>query len=286
MSVDQLPALAAGVYSDVDEQAYHQDHRAVSQSGMKTILKSPAHFRWQQDHPPEFKKSFDYGTAAHNEVLRVGAELVVHVPDPKYTAPKQTKAWKEEQAEVRARGGVLLLPEEMAQVEAMAAKIREHRLAMELMSEGEAEVSAYGQDPDTRLWVRGRFDWLHPRTILDYKTAESADPDVFVRKAVDYRYDLQSAVYLALAEWSGRDVGGFAHLVQETKPPYVVSVVVLPPELIARGRVLMRRALERYRDCLEVDRWPGYIPDTEFATPAAPPWALREVADEVDEIDV
>lgn len=282
VTVDQLPELVAGVYPDVDETLYHQDHRALSQSGMKLILRSPAHFRWAMDHPPERKDAFDFGKAAHERVLGVGAELVVHVPDPKYKSPKSTNAWKDQQAEVEARDGVLLLPEEMDQVDQMAAQIKRHRLAMELLADGDPEVSVYARDRVTGVWMRGRFDWLGEKVIVDYKTADSSDPAVFIRKAVDYGYDLQAATYRDLAELVDHPATGFAHIVQEKKPPYVVSVVVLPAELIERGRILKRRAIERYRDCVEADEWPGYLPDDEFAQPAAPTWALREIADEVD----
>lgn len=283
MTADLLPDLAPALVDTLDETIYHADQRALSQSAAKVILRSPAHFRWQQQHPPEPKTRFEFGTAAHKLVLKVGAPLVEYDYDAeKVKKPKATTAFKEQQAALRKTGGVLLLPDEMRQVEAMAAKIREHRLAMELLAEGQAEVSAYGQDPDTGIWLRGRFDWLAARTVVDYKTAESSDPVVFVKKAVEYAYDLQSAWYLDLAALAGHPVDAFAHIVQEDKPPYVVTVVVLPAELIMRGRALKRRALERYRDCIEADAWPGYLPDTEFATPPAPMWALQQVADEIE----
>lgn len=279
MTADTLPRQ--GFISGIPDDLYHADRGSLSQSGAKLILRAPAKFRWQQDHPKTSTNRFDFGKAAHLLVLGTGAELEVFEYDTdKIKSPKATNAFKARQAELQAREGVLLLPDEYAVVQAMADKLSEHRIAMELLSEGEPEVSAYAEDPGTGVMMRGRFDWLGALDMSDYKTAASADPDEFCRSATKYGYDLQVAWYLDLGKLNGHPAKAFAHIVQEIEPPYIVTVVVLPPELVERGRILKRRALERYRDCLESGRWPGYLPDTEFATPAAPQWVLRELADE------
>lgn len=267
-----------GLFADVPEGEYHADRASLAQSGAKLMLKSPAHYRWDVDHPKPPSDRFDFGSAAHKLVLGVGPDLVVHEYDPvKVKSPKNTNAWKTQKAEVRAAGGILLLPDEAEQVTSMAENIKAHRLAMELLSAGQPEVTAYAADPVTGVLMRGRFDWLGDETISDYKTAASSDPDEFARKAVSYGYDLQASWYLDLAEQVGHPAAGFAHIVQEIDPPYVVSVIILPAELLERGRILKHRALAMYRDCVEAGAWPGYLPDTEFATPAAPAWALRDL---------
>lgn len=276
-----------GLFTDIPEDQYHGDSRALAQSGAQLILKAPAKFRWSQDHPEPPKDVFDFGSAAHSLVLGIGPKITV--VEVEVTATRNGRkvkiiadnmmfrAAQEEAERIRKRGEIPLLPADYEHVVAMADRLSEHRLAMELLSEGRAEVSAYAQDPDTGVMMRGRFDWLGPQTITDYKTASSADPDEFVRHAINYGYDLQAAWYLDLAELCGHPVSGFAHIVQEKQPPYIVTVVVLPPELIDRGHRLKRRALEMYRDCVEAGVWPGYVSDDTFATPAAPAWALREV---------
>lgn len=270
----------SGIIENVPESEYHADRSSLSQSGAKLILKAPAKFRWEQDHPV-YKDVFDFGTAAHRVVLGVGPNLIVHEYDTeKVKSPKATKAWKEQQSEVRAVGDVLLLPDEMATVQAMADKLSEHRLAMELLSDGKPEVSAYAMDPDTEILMRGRFDWLGPEVITDYKSCASSEPVEFLRAAIRYGYDLQAGWYLDLAALCDCTATAFAHICQEKEPPYIVTVIILPPELIDRGRWLKRQALERYRDCTESGKWPGYLPDNDFATPAAPAWLLREMAEQ------
>lgn len=278
--------MSVKLINDLPENVYRADQTAISQSDMKLILQCPAKYRWNRDNPPEPKQVFDFGTAAHRLVLGVGMEIEVIRVEVEATRDGRRqkiiadnhmfRAVQEAEDRARAAGKIPLLPAEYQHVQDMADKLSEHRLAMELLSEGQPEVTAYSHDQDTNVDIKGRFDWLGTTLITDYKSAASSDPDVFVRKAVDLGYDLQAAVYLDLARDNGHPGHAFAHIVQEKEPPYVVTVVVLPADLIDRGRRLKRRALEMYRDCLDANRWPGYCPDDDFATPAAPSWALND----------
>lgn len=270
-----IPDDPTGLHDGIEEQEYHTHTGSLSHSGAKLILRSPAHYRWSIDHPV-YKDVFDFGSAAHARVLGVGSEIVVHEYDAeKVKSPKATNAWKAQQAEARDRGAVLLLPDEFATVEAMADKLAEHRLAMRLLSEGQPEVSAFAVDEPTGVLRRGRFDWLGATILTDYKTAVSSEPDAFVRAAVNYGYHSQHAWYLDLAADVGHPAAAFAFIVQEKDPPYVVTVIELPADLVDVGRARNRIALQRFRDCTESGLWPGYWPDDDFATPSAPAWALR-----------
>jgi phage recombination protein Bet len=74
--------------------------------------------------------------------------------------------------------------------------------------------------------------------------------------------------------------------VQEKEPPYLVTVIELPPELVDIGRARNRRALERFRDCTESDLWPGYVPDDTFANPPRPAGRSTRGARRMTEIAV
>jgi hypothetical protein len=271
-----IPEDPTGFHDGVPEPEYHAHRGSLSHSGAKVLLRSPAHFRYQLEHPV-YKDVFDFGSAAHALVLGVGAPLTVHEYDAeKVKSPKATNAWKAQQAEVRKTGGVLLLPEEYAMVEAMAEELTRHRLAAELLSDGRPEVSAFAPDERTGVLRRGRFDWLGSLILDDYKSAVTSEPDAFVRAAVNYGYHSQAAWYLDLARDLGHPARAFAFIVQEKEPPYVVTVIELPAELVEVGRERNRRALERFRDCTESGLWPGYVNDNDFARPKAPAWALRD----------
>lgn len=262
----------AGFLDDVPEADYHADQTSLSVSGAKLMLKAPALFRWQQDHPVH-KDVFDFGSAAHRLVLGVGQDIAsVAAPD------WRTKVAQERRDALRENGFIPLLQKDYDRVVAMAYELKQHRLAMRLLSDGKAEVSAYAEHEPTGVTRRGRFDWLGTTILSDYKTAATAEPAAFVRAAVNYGYHMQHAWYLDLARDLGHPAKAFAFIVQEKEPPYLVTVIELPPELVDVGRARNTRALERFRDCTETDRWPGYVPDDQFAQPDAPSWALREDA--------
>lgn len=278
------PAAAGrvpGFYDDIAEADYHRDSTSLSHSGAKAILKAPALFRHEQLHPV-VKREYDFGSAAHREVLGVGDPIViVNRTDTKSGEVSEADDYKTPSSrahadEIRAANGIPLLRKEYDVVQAMADVLSSHRLAMELLSDGRPEVSAYAPDEETGIMRRCRFDWLGSTILDDYKSADSSDPNAFRRKVVDFGYHCQAAWYLDLARDLGHPAEAFAFIVQMKKPPYLVSVIELVPAAIDRGRDLNRRALQMYRDCVEADSWPGYIPDTEFASIDLPAWAYTD----------
>ena len=228
---------------------------------------------------------FDFGTAAHRKVLGVGAEVVeVRVEvETKRDGVKQTiladswafKAASDERDRLRAEGKVALLPADCRKVEAMADVLSTHTTAMRLLSKGQPEVSAYATDEPTGLLRRCRFDWLGEGILTDYKSCADASPSGFGNAVARYGYDLQAAYYLDIARDLGHPAKAFAFIAQEKEPPYLVEVYDLDEDFLARGRRRYREGLERLRDCLATDLWPGYT-GRDFTTLPAPRWALYE----------
>lgn len=268
MSNDEI---RPGLHFDLDEKIYHSHPTSLSVSGAKVLLKAPALYQWQREHPVH-KDVFDFGSAAHRMVLGAGPKIVVIDADS-----WRTKAAKEAREEIRAEGDIPVLAADHERVCAMATQLREHRLANDLLSNGHPEVSAFCEDPETGVQRRSRFDWREDRGILvDYKTAICSEPNAFVRSAAKFGYHMQAAWYYDIAVDLELDPTAFAFVVQEKEAPYLVTVIELPADLVQAGRERNRRALQRFRDCTESGIWPGYLPDDQFATPSAPAWTLRD----------
>ena len=133
-----------GIY-DLSEEEYHGDPvpgGSLSFSGSKDLLapSCPAIYRWKRDHGQGHKRVFDFGHAAHLEVLGVGAEVAVI----------DEKDWRKKdaqlaQAEAYAAGKVPLLTHEAATVRAMGAALRADPLAAALFNpeHGIAEQSMF-----------------------------------------------------------------------------------------------------------------------------------------------
>ena len=97
---------------------------------------------------------------------------------------------------------------------------------------GVAEESWFGKSD--AAWLRCRPDWHDPQgehIIYDYKTTSgSAHPSVWSRKLYDHGNDIRAAFYAEGAkELLGWHDCIYRFVVQETKPPYALSVIQLDP---------------------------------------------------------
>ncbi len=254
--------MKPGFYDNIPEAEYHADRDSLSVSGAKLILKAPALFRYRLDNP-EHKDVFDVGSAAHSLVLGVGAPIRVV-----YADSWRGKDAREERDHARANGETPLLEADHKRVVAMADELSSHTLAMRLLADGKPEVSAYATDEATGVIRRGRFDWLGPQVLTDYKTAASVAPaDLSGRYGAvkKWGYDLQAAWYTDLARDLGHPAAEFAFIFQMKEPPYLVTVARVPDRELYDARARNQAALERFRDCTETGIWPGYLPDTACA---------------------
>lgn len=252
-----------GIVDGLDELEYHADpvpETSLSVSGAKKLLDCPARFKHEQANRT-VKKAFDFGHAAHGKVLGVGAPLIEIEADD-----WRTKAAREAASEARAAGSVPLLTKEIKTVDAMAAKLLEHPVAATLMRAGKAETSMFHRDPDTKVMLRARLDWLTTwhdgrPVIVDYKTtARTANPDRFGWEARDFDYHMQDSWYRELATALTGEDHLFLFIVQEKAAPHLVSVCELDDISRTAGHRRNVTARRLYLDCMTTDQWPAYSP--------------------------
>lgn len=273
----QLPleGFAPGVYEDLPAEEYHAQTSSLSSSGARKLLSPncPARFKWDLDNPQPSKKTFEFGTAAHQMVLGSGPQLVV-VDRKRW----DTDLVKAELAEIRERGDIPLKKAELEAVEAMAKAIREHPLAAALLDPeyGKAEQSLFWTDPDTGVQCRARLDWLPVpedgrMLVAEYKSTVNASVKKFEKAVLTYRYDQQ-------AEWNSAGIQAlklaadvqFMFIAQEKTPPFLVNVIRLDSMWLVMAADRNRRAREIYKRCTETGIWPGYSSDVEVAM--SPSW--------------
>lgn len=269
---DSPPAARLGVFDDLAEEAYHRDPTSVSASGMKTLLRSPAHFLHERTHPKE-SDSMDLGSVAHAMVLGAGCEYVA------VEGNRNRNDVKDAIAEARAAGKVVLKPEQLAAAERMADAVLTHRLASRLLtSPGRSEVSLFWEDPDYNVIRRCRWDRLGDDGLgVDLKTTANAEPAALERHVIDYRYEMAACWYSAVTLGLGIDLAAFALVWVESSEPHAVVVTELSEEMWVRGFKLVEKALTTYRRCLDTGEWPGYWPEDGSKTLAVPGW-VKDVA--------
>jgi len=269
------PITEPGIY-DMDNETYHSHRYALSSSGARTLItQSPAHFRYEQDHPQPPKKIFDIGNAAHKLVLGNGPALRL-VDYDRWDSNKAKAAV----AEVRAAGAIPLKRAEYEQVHAMADALRRHPVASLLFDpeHGTAERSLFWRDEKTGVMRRARLDWLpNPRSgrliIPDYKTCVSAKPERLERVIDDLGYHQQDDTYRSACHALGiaNDDAAFVFVCQEKTPPYVITVIEVNAAARRIGAARNRRALDIFAHCTATGYWPGYSDDV--VSVALPPWA-------------
>lgn len=290
-AVAESPVLTEpGVY-DMPDAVYHADPvpgGSLSSSGAKKLLSCPARFYHDREHPPAPTTAMELGTAVHKLVLGIGTDLVLIDADN-----YRTKAAQQAAKAARAIGKVPLLPDEAAKAGAIADAVIADPLAGALFDpeHGRPERSLFWVD-ETGIWRRARLDWLpypsrygsngHVRRMIvaDLKTCVSASPAAIAKAVANFGYHIQAPWYLDGVRALGLDNDpAFLFVFVETSAPYIVTVAQLHPETLAAGRRLGRIAIERYRDCTEAGKWPGYSPDRPggIETISLPPWALRDL---------
>lgn len=255
-----------GLYPDIWEDIYHRDP-AFSQSQAKVLAVSPAKYKWQLDHPEERDTAaFDLGKIAHAKVLGVGAKVAV-IPEEYLAsngAATTTKA-KDFIKTARAGGYVPIKAAQMAEIDAMAKELENHKEAQRLLTTGTGtpELSMWWNDPGTGILCRGRIDWHTeingvPHNV-DYKSTNDASPFGFARSCAEFGYHVQGAAYeQALRVLTGAELTVTKLIAQEKKAPYFVAVYDFSEADIFLGLDKWHEALAQLKWCRDNDEWPGY----------------------------
>lgn len=262
---------------DLDAAVYHADpcpEPSLSRSIANLLCTaSPAHARaahprLNPDYAPESEEKFDIGTAAHAWLLE-GKDVTVAVDAKDW----RTKAAQAERDAARAAGLTPLLLDQWERVKAMVgsvlAQLSELKVDPLPFSNGKPEQTLLWQEDG--VWCRALCDWLRDDRayIDDFKTtAGSANPETWSKSMFGIGLDMQAAFYTRGLKYLTGSDAVFRFVVAETHPPYAVSVMTPGPDVIALSEAKVEYAINRWRECLAADVWPGYRP--ELATTELP----------------
>jgi len=181
--------------------------------------------------------------------------------------PRNTKAGKEQAAEMAAAGIEAVTGSDMELALAMADAVRSHQAAAELLRHGQAEQSFWWDDPATGMRCKCRPDWLNGATVVDLKTTADASSHGFAKSCATFRYHVQASHYL-----SGLPAERFVFIAVEKTYPYAVGVYQLDAEAMTAGAELRRQNMQTISDCMAINEWPGYSQGIEPLS--LPKWAL------------
>ncbi len=277
-----------GVY-DLSHVDYHADPcpaPSLSRSIIKVIDERSARHAWtahprlNPDHEQDFNRKANMGSIAH--ALMLGQPGLLQ--EVKFDNYRKNDA-KDARDDAIAKGKIPALTREietadqMAQAAMMQLKNHEAGDALRLLS-GKPEQTLIWQAGG--LWCRARVDWL-PNDLTgrvyidDYKTTGNSQPDYWFKHVMmETGCAFQDLFYCGGVRTLFPEVTWcqMRFIVQETEPPYALSVNTIGPETRALGLRRMERATRLWAWCLENDRWPGY--SKELCEHEAPPWRLRD----------
>lgn len=255
---------------------YHESG-AINRSSLFMMSKSPAHFKYSMENREE-TDALRFGRMFHTFVLEPEEfekqYLLIERIDRR---TKEGKLILEQAAEI---GKQIITTEEYDVINKMKESIFGNKYASALLR-GEKEISYYWQDEMTGIECKCRPDCITPigelNIIVDLKSCDSASTEEFMKAALRYGYDLQSAQYKTGVELVEQKPHKFVFIAVEKKPPYALNILEADEIFIRKGYDDFRTYLGMLKYCRETDNWYGYTGETGRPNVLnLPAWLIKE----------
>lgn len=266
-----------GIFTDESGEVYYRRRLdEASASGLKQMLRSPAHFKHWCANPEDDKQSpaLTFGRALHCAVLEPEVfertYIVLPADAPNYPTSRQWGAKKPSidslaamdwwrQFEAENAGMTRLSAADYDKVRRMADSARAHPIARNLLVGGDREITFRWTDEETGIACKSRADlYAAGDFLVDLKSCRDASAEGFARAVVSYHYDLQMRHYLSGIRANGDNIRWAVLLAVESEAPYVCQPHILDSRAEERGWNLRQKAIKRQAECLRTGKWPGY----------------------------
>lgn len=252
------------------EVCYNQsefDYRreeGANQSHLKKIIESPAHYQASLKYKLIPTPSMEMGTALHTLVLD-GHEAFkagyVKKPDGLSLATKEGKEWKASlgRKKVLVEGGK---DDPWNSVIGMGDALRR----LEWFSGADEdyikynEVSVYWDWEGVRCKARLDRVLVDEGIVLDLKTTDSVEPELFSKKVVGLGYDFQASFYAKAAEEAFGRPFRFIFVAIERRAPYTCDLFEASQDMLDEGHAKCVAALRLLKTCQATNEWPGKQP--------------------------
>lgn len=280
--LDSKSRCVSGYIANMPNDIYHAHDGRISNSGLKHIARSPAHY---QAYMHEDKKQ------TRNLVLGKALHCAVFEPDIFYQefhllrtahdrACSEYKTAKKEFGEE-----FVLVAPEVDKIEGIIKSLANNKAASDLLKQGgHCELSGFSKDPETGVLCKHRFDkLLNDGRAVDLKSTIDARYYPFSKNILTYGYHQQQAFYADQHEWITLDkLQDFLFIAVESSAPYSCIVYRIDNESVDIGRRKYRESLNKYAECLSKNEWPGYDGD-EIESIGIPEWAVnQELMDQME----
>jgi hypothetical protein len=288
-------SLSDDLRDELDERPFIDPRTIPTRySLLKHMALSPAHYLEACQQPQDDSLASRLGSFATDkkEALRFGSgvHLFLLGDDAKvyrFSGRRAGKAWEAAQLEAAEKGCVVILNDkEYVHAQAVAAAVRGNATAMRLLFDG--------TDVEKRLdwsWMgkacRSTPDARCARWIADLKTAQTAQPEMFMRHGARFYYHAQAAFYVQALEGLGLPIPEDCYVIAVEKPrPHPVTVLRFTADTLELGARSVRLWFERLLQCEAANSWPEYAPHpaiVDFAIePKGEPFSIEIDGEKVE----
>lgn len=237
-----------------------------SQSHLKSILQSPAHYKANANRRFRPSSVMTIGTATHCKTLEgektFESSFVLKPDHIKYTT-KEGREWRDSQKRKtilsndgndRQWDSVIGMTESLRRMDWFNPDQPDYRKFN--------EVSFYWEEQG--IPCKARLDRIVVTDdevhVIDLKTTDSISVEKFQSKAVDLGYDFQAGWYTHAAEVIYKRPARFTFVAIERNEPWSIGIFEVPPEMLAEARRKNELALSTLRNCLDSGEWPSIEP--------------------------
>jgi hypothetical protein len=246
------------------------DNPALSQSKLKDLKQSPAHFFYKhmmgrKEEPTDAMK---FGSLVHTLLLEPHKFY-----DEFYIMPyfnRKTKEGKAANAICLEKAGdrIAISEDDYDIANDICIAIRKKKAAQLVLNyPGLVEREFYFTDEEFSVECKMKLDkFIEPcpdfpdGVIVDLKTTQDARLDEFARSVYKYGYYNQVAFYCNAIKQIYKTDGyaPFMFIPVEKSPPYESNVFLADSSMLEAGLNENRKLMKLYKECLEKKSWPGY----------------------------
>lgn len=237
-----------------------------SQSHLKSILHSPAHYLAGKKRRFRPSAVMTIGTATHCKTLEgdktFESSFIVKPEHIKYTT-KEGREWRDAQKNktILVNDGI---DKQWDSVIGMTEALRE----LEWFNPDQPDYRKYNEVSfywnEYGIPCKARLDRIIIKEdevhVIDLKTTDSISVEKFQSKALDLGYDFQAGWYSHAAELVYGKRARFTFVAIERNEPWSIGIFEVPPEMLREARYKNERALQILKECLETNQWPSIDP--------------------------
>lgn len=282
-----MTSLTPGIHLNVPRAVYDSDS-GLNNSTIKAFKHAvtPAHFRWDQDHPKE-KKCFTIGNAVDclvSEPKKFPELFAIWEGDR-----KQGKLWEAFEELAKAKGQEVLKKSEMEEVNGMLQGLKDNAEVWNIVSNSERQVMIVANHPQygRTKCLLDIYPGIESEWIFDTKTTGvGANPEAFHKQIFDLKYHWQGNFYSRNARIAGmKQVNGFGFIAQESYAPYLSAVhyMEITDEIMQRAEQEQQETVPIYKKHLRENNWPGY--PKAWTKVKFKPWMLNPYQNQYETID-